>query len=201
MLVPDMFSSYTSFHLWQLLSVCRSNSCLIDLDSLRHLLISSQKRSTNNTPSVYKRTNFVHRFLVFLDPLKKDARGRHNIIGCTKVGHPLSFEESIYGVLEPWKLASLHRELSRCSTAPSLALIRSCFERRICSMVLLVSKKNIKCRNLSGNGLPERRMDITWKMLWGNSSLSWVWKSPLASMICWHVWLEEKIMQCCVSLN
>ena len=72
-------------------------------------------------------TDFVFRFLVFLDPLKKDARGRHNIIGCTKVGHPLGFEESIYGVLEPWKLAPLHRELSRCSPAPSLALISAVF--------------------------------------------------------------------------
>lgn len=66
---------------------------------------------------MHKRTNFVFRFLVFLDPLKNDARGRHNIIGSSKVGRPLSFEESIYGVLELWKLASLHRELSRCSPA------------------------------------------------------------------------------------
>lgn len=131
-----------SFHLCQQLSVCLSNSCLIDPGNPRHLLIISQKRITNTTPSVYKRTNFVFRFLVFLDPLKKDARGRHNIIDCTKVGHPLSFEESIYGVLEPWKLASLHRELSRCSPAPSLALIRPCFERRICSMVFMVLKKH-----------------------------------------------------------
>lgn len=143
------------FHLCQQLSVCLTYSCLIDPDNPRHLLIISQKeKNTNPHLLCTQRADFVFRFLVFLDPLKKDARGRHNIIGCTKVGHPLSFEESIYGVLEPWKLAPLHRELSRCSPAPSLALIRAMFLKGESVQWCSWCGRNIKCTNLYGEWTP-----------------------------------------------
>lgn len=102
-------------HLCQQLSFCQGNSCLIDHDNPRHLLIISWRERTNISPSARKLCCQISP--VFLTHLKKDARGRHNIIGCAKVGRPLSFEESIYGVLEWWKLAPLHRGLSRCSPA------------------------------------------------------------------------------------
>lgn len=102
-------------HLCQQLSCCQGNSCLIDHDNPRHLLIISWRERTNISPSAHKLCCQISP--VFLTHLKKDARGRHNIIGCAKVGRPLSFEESIYGVLERWKLAPLHRGLSRCSPA------------------------------------------------------------------------------------
>lgn len=113
----------------------------------------SEREEHKSTPSVYTARR-LFRFLVFLDPLKKDARGRHNIIGCTKVGHPLSFEESIYGVLEPWKLAPLHRELSRCSPAPSLALIRAMFLKGESVQWCSWCGRNIKCTNLYGEWTP-----------------------------------------------
>lgn len=69
---------------------------------------------------------------------EKHTRQRHIIIGCKKVGHPLSFEESIYGDLELRKLAPLHPELS---FAPSLALIRPCFESKVFSVALMATKE------------------------------------------------------------
>ena len=109
-ILMKLFSSqyvfiWLSFHLCRQLSVCLSSSSLIHTDNPRHLLIISQKRGTNTTPSL-ERPNFVHLFSDFSYFLahfekkkkKKYARGRHSIIGSTKVGHPLSFEESIYGV-------------------------------------------------------------------------------------------------------
>lgn len=127
-----------------MLTVYLSNSCLTDPEPRTCINHQSEKRNKYHTVCVQtpKLCSVIFRFLVFLDPLKEDASGRHNIIGYTKVGHPLSFEESIYGVLEPWKPAPLHREPSRCSCALSLVLINPCFEGRICSVVLVVSKKH-----------------------------------------------------------
>lgn len=126
-------------HLCQQLPFCRGNSCLIDRDNPRHLLIISWRERTNISPSARKLCCQIPP--VFLTHLKKDARGRHNIIGCAKVGRPLSFEESIYGVLERWKLAPLHRGLSRCSPASPCWLWLGRVLRG-CSLVLLVFTKH-----------------------------------------------------------
>lgn len=132
----------------------------------------SEKKNKYDTFCVQtaKLCSVIFRFLRFLDLLKKkDARGRNNIIGCIKVGHRLSFEESFYGVFESWRAFNVNfPDVLPLNLWLWLGLVFKRSKRLVHFMVL---KKEEVDSQQEGCVLPEEHCEdmVLLSSMWGNS--------------------------------